>query len=177
MMAWWSGRLASFCLEKFNTRKKAMGEAQDMVVNTTEWGTGWVTSDAVITLSGWKVRCFTYTAKGFLRFGRKSSMIKLPSSTRKASRTPLACRSAEIFRAPFIPDTCRQKDQSTVLLSQERTDRQQLQAHSARNRQTDSNCRLTQPATFLPSLFFNGAGPEIILSRRIVQFQSPSGFR
>lgn len=48
-------------------------------------------------LSGWKVRCFTYIAKGFLRFGRKSSMIKLPSSTRKASRTPLACRSAEIF--------------------------------------------------------------------------------
>lgn len=37
MMAWWSGRLASCCLEKFNTRRRLWGEAQDMVVNTTEY--------------------------------------------------------------------------------------------------------------------------------------------
>lgn len=129
------------------------------------WVAGWRVSTGEITLSGWRVGCFTYMAKGFLRFGIKSSKMKLPSSTRKASRTPLACRSAEIVRAPFVPDTCRTpKHKANALLSQKQTNR-------------DSGCRLPQLAPPEPSflVFFGGAGPEIILSHRIIQCLSPSG--
>lgn len=41
--------------------------------------------------------CFTHMAKGLLRLGMNPSKTPLPSSTMKATWTPLFCSSAEIF--------------------------------------------------------------------------------
>ena len=50
---------------------------------------------------------FTHMATGFVKLGIKPSKMKPPSSTMKASWTPLSWSRAEIFWAPPAPDTCR----------------------------------------------------------------------
>lgn len=58
---------------------------------------GWGISNAVKTPPRQRVGYLTHMAKGVLRLGRKPSNTKLPSSTMKASWTPLAWSRVAIF--------------------------------------------------------------------------------